>query len=89
MPEVAQPAGSGDGRVESYERVVNGKVVKVNGYAQTATSTTNAAVVARKRPGRPRMAAQPGSYASGRDIPGVQARPLPQPKKESDGGPRR
>lgn len=67
-----------DGQVEGYERVVNGKVIRVNAYAKKATSTTSAAVAARRRPGRPRIAAQPGSYASGRDIPGVRPRVMPE-----------
>ncbi len=71
----------------AYERVVNGKVIKVNGYGDTSTTTTTAAKTAQKLPGRPRMAAQPGSYSSGRDIPGQPARrqapqPLPVPAKK-------
>lgn len=69
----------GDGQVEGYDRVVNGKVVKVNAYAKKSTTTTNAAIAARKMPGRPQVAAQPGSYSSGRDLPGHPAIPLPQP----------
>lgn len=67
----------GDGQVEGYERVVNGKVVKVNSYGKNPSVATRAASTARKRPGRPRMAAQPGTYASGRDLPGVKAVSLP------------
>lgn len=69
----------GDGQVESYRRVVNGKVVEVNAYAKKSTSTTQAAIAARKLPGRPQMAAKPGSYASGRDLPGQQSVELPPP----------
>jgi hypothetical protein len=66
-----------DGQVDAYERVVNGKVIKVNAYAKKATTTTHAALDARKVPGRPRIAAQPGSYSSGRDLPGRPAIALP------------
>lgn len=59
-----------DGEVEGYERVVNGKVVKVNAYGKKATSTTKALTKARLMPGRPRMAGKPGTFSGGRDIPG-------------------
>lgn len=59
-----------DTQVDGYTRVVNGKVVRVNAYAKKETSSTKAAKSARKRPGRPQMAGQPGTYAGGRDIPG-------------------
>jgi hypothetical protein len=67
----------GDGQVEGYDRVVNGKVIKVNAYAKRSTTATRAAAAVRRLPGRPRIAAQPGSYTSGRDIPGVRAKSLP------------
>jgi hypothetical protein len=63
----------GDGEVEGYSRVVNGKVVKVNAYAKKSTTTTSAAKKARLVPGRPRIMATPGSYSSGRDIPDQKA----------------
>lgn len=71
-----KPADSA-GQVEGYQRVVNGKVIKVNAYAKKSTVATRAAASVRKRPGRPRIAAQPGSYSSGRDLPGVKAVSLP------------
>lgn len=71
----AQPQKPPDGTVDAYERVVNGKVIKVNAYAKKKTSTTTAAASARAVPGRPRLMAKPGSYASGRDIPGQRAVP--------------
>ncbi len=69
QPQRQQP----DGQVDAYERVVNGKVIKVNAYAKKGTTTTTAAARARKIPGRPRIAAKPGSYSSGRDIVGMRA----------------
>ena len=66
---------------KAYQRVVNGKVVEVNAYASESTTTTSAARRVRALPGRPRMAAQPGSYASGRDLPGQKARKRPQPPR--------
>lgn len=66
-----------DGQVDAYQRVVNGKVVKVNAYSQRSTTTTRAAAAVRRLPGRPRIAASPGSYTSGRDLPGMQAQALP------------
>lgn len=72
-----------DAQVDGYTRVVNGKVVRVNAYAKKETSSTKAAKAVRKRPGRPQMAGQPGTYAGGRDIPGqkfvVPRTPPPQP----------
>lgn len=69
-----------DGEVDSYSRVVNGKTIKVNAYAKKSSTTTSAAKKVRMRPGRPRMMGQPGSYSSGRDIPGMKALPKPEPK---------
>lgn len=66
-----------DGKVEGYERIVNGKVVKVQAYAKKPTTSTTAAAAVRRLPGRPRVAAQPGSYSSGRDLPGAIARSHP------------
>ena len=75
-----------DGNVDSYQRVVNGKVVSVNSYAKRSSASTTAAKAVRKIPGRPRMAANPGTYSSGRDLPGVQAHPLPpQPAPQIPG----
>lgn len=65
------PEQNPSGRVEGYQRVVNGKVIQVMGYAKKSTGTTTAAKAARAIPGRPRIQAQPGSYSSGRDIPGL------------------
>lgn len=61
------------GEVKAYQRVVNGKVVQVNAYAKKSTPSTDAAVSARSLPGRPQIAAKPGSYSGGRDIPGFGA----------------
>lgn len=72
-----------DGSVESYERIVNGKVVKVNGFKRKDTSTSRAVGAARMIPGRPRMAGKPGSYAGGRDIPGVLPVTVQQPIQQS------
>lgn len=69
MPPDPRQQKPSDGKVEGYSRVVNGKVVQVTGYAKKATASTSAAKTARALPGRPRMAAQPGSYTHGRDIP--------------------
>ena len=85
MPAPGAQGDQGDGRVEAYHRVVNGKVVKVNAYAKRSTTTTRAAQAVRRVPGRPRIAAQPGSYTSGRDIPGAKAVILPPPKKSREG----
>lgn len=71
------PNAPSDGNVDTYQRIVNGKVVTVNSYAKKASTSTSAAKKVRLLPGRPRIAAQPGTYASGRDIPGVKAAPLP------------
>lgn len=73
------PAAPSDGNVDTYQRVVNGKVVTVNSYAKKSSTSTNAAKKVRLLPGRPRMVGQPGTYVSGRDIPGVKAAPLPPP----------
>lgn len=73
------PSPHGDGQVQGYQRVVNGKVIHVNSYGKQPSTSTRAATAARKVPGRPQIAAQPGTYASGRDLPGVQAKPLPPP----------
>lgn len=73
-----------DGQVDSYQRVVNGKVIKVNSYAKKNNATTSAAKKARMRPGRPRIMAQPGSYSSGRDIPGMRAVASPEPREVPD-----
>lgn len=62
---------------KAYQRIVNGKVVQVNAYAGQATTTTTAAKAAREIPGRPRVAAQPGSFSSGRDLPGQKAKRKP------------
>lgn len=75
-----KPPKPSDGKVDSYQRVVNGKVVKVNAYSQKDTTTTSAAKKARLLPGRPRIMAQPGTYSSGRDIPGQKAVSKPEPK---------
>lgn len=82
------PASS-DGQVEAYQRVVNGKVITVNAYAKKPTTTTHAAVAARAIPGRPRVAAQPGSYTSGRDLPGHKAINLPPAPVQPPGPPPR
>jgi hypothetical protein len=93
LPPQQHPSQPGDGQVEGYQRVVNGKVVKVNAYGKSPSTSTRAAVAARKRPGRPQIAAQPGTYASGRDLPGVKAKalppppPPPQPFPQKKGGP--
>lgn len=84
-PQPGQPLQPGqkpesDGQVDSYQRIVNGKVVRVSAYGKKSTTTTRAAKKARMLPGRPRMMAQPGSYSSGRDIPGQKAVSLPEPK---------
>jgi hypothetical protein len=68
-----------DGQVEGYERVVNGKVVVVNGYAKSKTSpAVDVQSRALAMPGRPRLNARPGTYASGRQVPGVE---MPMPTK--------
>jgi hypothetical protein len=72
-----------DGQVEGYERVVNGKVVVVNGYAKGKTSpAVDVQSRALAMPGRPRLNARPGTYASGRQVPGVE---MPKPKKPTPG----
>lgn len=76
-PQGGAPKPPSDGKVDSYTRVVNGKVVKVNGYGSKASTSTTAAKKVRMLPGRPRMMGQPGTYSSGRDIPGVMAKPTP------------
>lgn len=63
-----------DSEVNSYERVVNGKVVKVNAYAKRPSPNAGAMSRALKRPGRPRIMAKPGSYSGGRDVPGLPAK---------------
>lgn len=68
-PRPGQPQAS-DGQVNSYERVVNGKVVKVNAYAKKASPNAGVMNRAMKKPGRPRIMAKPGSYSGGRDVPG-------------------
>ncbi len=65
-----QPKPPSDGQVNSYERVVNGKVVKVNAYAKQASPNAGVMSRAMKKPGRPRIMAKPGSYSGGRDVPG-------------------
>lgn len=65
-----RPQPQSDGQVSGYDRVVNGKVIKVNAYAKKASPNAGAATRALKIPGRPRMQATPGSYSGGRDIPG-------------------
>lgn len=68
-----------DGQVAGYERIVNGKVVRVNAYAKEKTSPASSVQArALAMPGRPRYAAQQGTYASGRQLPGVT---VPEPKK--------
>lgn len=62
--------------VDAYSRVVNGKVVKVNAYGKDKSTTTTALQNAWKKPGRPQMQATPGTYASGRDIPGQKPKSL-------------
>lgn len=68
-----------DTTVDAYERIVNGQVVKVSAYGKKPSASTTAAVEVRKLPGRPRMMATPGTYSSGRDLPGVKAAP-PKPE---------
>lgn len=92
FPPKQQP----DSSVDGYTRVVNGKVVRVNAYAKKPTSSTRAAKAARKMPGRPQMAASPGTFSGGRDIPGqtfvVPKEPPPVPptmKGQANGGTRR
>lgn len=86
MPFPEKPPGTlpfqkpSDGQTKAYQRVVNGKVVKVNSYGSKPTTSTAAAKKARLIPGRPRMAAQPGTYTHGRDIPGQKAVSLPEPQ---------
>lgn len=70
QPRPGQPQPPSDGRVNSYERVVNGKVVKVNAYAKQASPNAGVLSRALKKPGRPRIMAKPGSYSGGRDVPG-------------------
>lgn len=91
-PQNPQQPKVPDTQVDAYERIVNGKVVKVNAYGKKPSASTKAATEVRKLPGRPRMAGTPGTYSSGRDIPGVKAhRPKPEPiqlpfqSKDSDG----
>lgn len=68
-----------DGHVEGYERVVNGKIVVVNGYAKDKTSPQSSVQAkALAAPGRPRINAKQGTYASGRQIPGIFSVPKPQ-----------
>lgn len=68
-----------DGQVAGYERIVNGKVVRVNGYAKDKTSPASSVQArALAMPGRPRYAAQQGTYASGRQLPGVEVPPKPK-----------
>lgn len=88
-PQPGQQKPEQDGQVDSYTRVVNGKVVKVNAYGKKSTTSTRAAKKARMVPGRPRIMAQPGSYTSGRDIPGQKAVSLPPEPEEFPGGPRK
>ena len=68
-----------DGQVAGYERIVNGKVVRVNAYAKEKTSPASSVQArALAMPGRPRYAAQQGTYASGRQLPGIT---VPKPKR--------
>jgi hypothetical protein len=71
-----------DGQVEGYQRIVNGKVVNVSAYAKKPSASTQALQRSWLLPGRPRMAAKPGSYSSGRDIPGVGAELHDAPQKK-------
>lgn len=73
--------GPSDGQVEGYQRVVNGRVVQVAAYAKGG-STNSVVKKARELPGRPRIKAQPGTFASGRSIPGVKAMVRSGPKDE-------
>lgn len=70
-----------DGKVEGYQRIVNGKVVQVTGYAKRATPSSNAAKSVRRLPGRPRMAASPGTFSGGRDLP-VRTKKRGKPEEE-------
>lgn len=67
------PPKPSDGTVDGYQRIVNGRVVKVNGYGKKGAADGSALKSVLKKPGRPRMAANPGNYASGRSIPGQKA----------------
>lgn len=73
IPQQQSSQRPDDGQVDSYSRVVNGKVIRVNAYAKKPSLATSAVKRARAIPGRPRIMAQPGSYSSGRDIPGQKA----------------
>lgn len=84
FPPPQGPQQPSDGKVEAYTRVVNGKVVKVNGYGSKPSTSTKAASKVRMRPGRPRMMGTPGTYASGRDLPGVKAFKTPPPPPQFD-----
>jgi hypothetical protein len=79
-PPQGPPQEPSDGKVDAYTRVVNGKIVKVNGYGTKPSTSTKAAQKVRMRPGRPRMMGTPGTYTSGRDLPRVRAfKPAPPP----------
>jgi hypothetical protein len=57
-------------KVRGYKRTTkSGKVVEVKGYENTANSAISLAVAS--DPTRPPMAAKRGSFAGGRNTPGV------------------
>lgn len=60
-----------DGKVDGYTRIVNGKSVQVGGYKQANAKDSEAVTAARALPGRPQMAAKPGTFSRGRSLPGV------------------
>ena len=69
-------------QIQGYTKTINGKVVQVKSHTRTNNEMSQAA---NKAPGRPGMAAQAGSFAGGRSLPGVWSHELQKKAEELEG----